>query len=84
MAPPGKVPTRSLGPWMSWRTATASPSSSPALLTHLKNSSWVCWSPWEKLSLATFMPAATRSRTASYEATAGPRVAMILVLRFTR
>ena len=39
--------------------------------------------PWEKLSRATSMPAATRRPIISREATAGPRVAMILVLRST-
>ena len=36
------------------------------------------WSPWEKLSRATFMPASTRAPRVSTLQQAGPRVQMIL------
>ena len=82
--PPGKVPTRMRGPWMSCSTATARPCSAAAAGAPTaaigRGSRGV---PWEKLSRATSMPAATRRPIISREATAGPRVAMILVLRGT-
>ena len=61
--------------------AMARPEASAASRTRAMTSSWSSARPWERLILATFMPASTSACTCSGESVAGPRVHTIFALR---
>ena len=73
------MPTRSLGPCRSARMATGLPSSSDRARMRRMFSACPSWSPCEKFSRATSMPAFIISRKVSGSRLAGPMVQTILV-----
>src|SRR5690606_13525403 len=74
------LPVRILGPWRSRSTATGLPTFSEASRTQRRRLSWSAWTPWEKLSLATSIPARTSASIRSGLSVDGPRVQTSLAL----
>jgi len=79
MPPALTVPSRIFGPCKSPRMASDLPSSRATSRIICTVWVWVAWSPWEKLTRATVMPAASIRRMVSLWADPGPMVATILV-----
>src|SRR4029079_10669955 len=74
-------PVRIFGPCRSPRIATGRPTASAAAFTSAAAWRCVSWSPCEKLSLATSMPAWTMARRTAGAALEGPMVQTIRVRR---
>src|SRR2546422_6653424 len=77
--PPTKAPSLTLGPCRSWRMVIGRPHcGSASRIARITSPCSACF-PWEKLSRATSMPAATSRSSARRFAVAGPIVHTILV-----
>src|SRR5438477_106557 len=77
--PPTKAPSLTLGPCRSWRMVIGRPHcGSASRIARITSPCSACL-PWEKLSRATSMPAATSRSSAGRFAVAGPIVHTILV-----
>src|SRR3989344_5134204 len=74
-------PVRISHPWVSMRMTTQQPYFSLSSWMLLTVARWSSLDPCEKLSLATFMPAFTSSRSCSRVEHAGPMVQTIFVSR---
>src|ERR1700676_2745923 len=77
--PAASGPVRTLGPGRSWRTATWTFNSDEIFRTASMVAACSAWVPCEKLSRATFVPAATMARNTLGSRDAGPIVATIFV-----
>ena len=78
---PATGPMRSLGPGMSWSTATSRPTRSAAARTRSTASACCSGAPWAKFRRATSMPTAIIRSSTAGSREAGPIVATILVDR---
>ena len=77
--PFSSIPVRISGPLVSSRSATGRLSSSRTFFTRSAFLFCSSWLPWEKFSLATFMPASISSRITCSLSEAGPNVQIIFV-----
>ena len=76
-------PVRIFGPCRSPTSAIGRPTAAAAARTSAAARRWVSWSPWEKLSLATSMPARIRFRSTLGDELEGPMVQTMRVRRMT-